>query len=56
MRRASENIGAVVLVFFILILSSLAAQAETIDELFQNVAYIQGKGDVERAPVDGVEY
>jgi len=56
MRKVSENIGFVVLVFFILILSSLAAQAETIDELFQNVAYIQGKGDVERAPIDGVEY
>jgi hypothetical protein len=56
MRRASENISIVVLVFFILLLSSLAAQAENMNELFQTVAYIQGKGEVERAPIDGVEY
>lgn len=56
MRITSENIGIVVSVFFILLLSSLAAQAENINDLFQTVAYIQGKGDVERAPIDGVEY
>jgi hypothetical protein len=56
MRRASENIGIVASAFFILLLSSLTAQAETINEVFQTVAYIQGKGEVERTPIDGVEY
>jgi hypothetical protein len=56
MRRASENIGVIVLTLFILLLSSLAAQAENTNEIFHTVAFIQGKRAVERAPIDGVEY
>ena len=32
------------------------AKAQNINEVFQTVAYLQGKGEVERAPIDRVEY
>jgi hypothetical protein len=54
MRRASENIGIVASAFFILLFFSLGAHAENINELFQIVAYIEGKG-VEHILINGVE-
>lgn len=32
------------------------ANGESMNEVFQTVAFLQGKGEVERAPIDGVEH
>ncbi len=44
------------LAFLILFYFDQVAKPETMDEVFQTVAYLQGKGEVERTPIDGTEY
>jgi len=48
-----------VLAFFtalILLCFSEESKAQNINELFQTVVYLQGKGEVERTPINGVNY
>jgi len=56
MNRSSTIRFILVLVFLILLSSHQIAKAQSVNEVFQTVAYLQGKGEVERAPIDGAEY
>lgn len=56
MNRVSEFICVLTFAILILLSFSTVVKAENINELFQTVAYLQGKGEVERAPIDGIEY
>lgn len=56
MKRSSIVRFGLALVFFICCSFHGVAEAESINEVFQTVAYLQGKGDVERTPIDGVEH
>lgn len=56
MNRSSNVTCILVLAFLILLSSSKIAKAENMNELFQTVAYLKGKGEVEHASIDGVEY
>ena len=56
MKRSSNVRFILALAFLILLPFHEVTKAESMDEVFQTVAYLQGKGEVERAPIDGTEY
>jgi hypothetical protein len=53
----SLNVRYILALAFLILLSfHQVAKPESMNEVFQTVAYLQGKGEVERAPIDGTEY
>jgi hypothetical protein len=56
MNKISNLICILVLAFLILLSFSPRVQAENIDEVYQTVAYLHGKGEVGSILIDSIEY
>jgi hypothetical protein len=56
MNRSSNVRFILGLGFLILFSFHQMAKAESMNEVFQTVAYLQGKGEIQRTPIDGTEY